>query len=394
MTESQRKSTILVVDDTPENIEVLEEILSPEYTVKAATKADLALKLLASGEAIDLILLDVMMPVMDGYAFCAKLKADPRTHDLPIIFVTSKSEVDDEAKGLRLGAVDYITKPFHPSIIKARVRTHLQLRKTQEELQKLLKQTLSGSIKVMADVISLFDAEVFDKATRLRAYMKKITEALHLRNAWLFDLAALLSQIGSVALPEETLANARAGVRLSAEEEASMLKIPEIGADLIKSIPNLEGVAGVIRSQMAPESGKRLAADLSGEDPLLLGAQLLGMTLRFDGFVEAGQTPDEAWLKMHMEPGRYDARLLEALKSCLQMRGSMKARSIAVGEMREGMILDENVFTAAHLLVVKRGAELNGPMLARLQRMAQLSLVKSPLLVLVPDKALPSPDSR
>jgi response regulator RpfG family c-di-GMP phosphodiesterase len=387
MTEIPHKSTILVVDDTPENIEVLSEILTPDYTVKAAVRAEAALKIIASGEGIDLILLDVMMPGTDGYALCAKLKADPKTHDLPIIFVTSKSEVDDEAKGLRLGAVDYITKPFHPSIIKARVKTHVQLRRTQEELQKLLKQTLSGSIKVMADVISLFDSEIFDKATRLRAYMKKITEALNLRNAWQYDLAALLSQIGSVAIPEEILAKARKGEALSPEEDASIRKIPEIGADLIKSIPNLEGIANVIRSQLTPGSRKHLASDLSGEDPLLLGAQLLGMTLQFDGLVEAGESPDEALLHIRRESEKYDERLLEALKACLQVRDSkMNARVLDVSEMREGMILDENVTTTSRLLVVKRGAELNGPMLARLQRMAQLSLVKMPIRVLIPEK--------
>jgi putative two-component system response regulator len=386
MTETARKSTILVVDDTPENIEILQGILSHDYTVKAAVKAESALKIIASGEGVDLILLDVMMPGTDGYALCTKLKADLRTRDIPVIFVTSKSEVDDEAKGLRLGAVDYITKPFHPSIIKARVKTHLQLHKTQEELQKLLKQTLSGSVKVMADVISLFDSELFDKASRLRAYMKKITETLNLRNAWQFDLAALLSQIGSVALPAETLAKARKREGLTPEEDASIRKIPEIGADLIKSIPNLEGVAQVIRSQLAPGSKIKLAPDLSAEDPLHLGAQLLNMTVQFDELVEAGQTPDEAWLQMRRETDKYDERLLEALKACIAL-GSVKmnAHMLGVEDMREGMILDENVLTVTKLLVVKRGAELNGPMLARLRRMAQMSLLRMPLRVLIPE---------
>ena len=126
---------------------------------------------------------------------------------------------------------------------------------------------------------------------------------------------------------------------------------------------------------------------MSAEDPLLLGAQLLGMTLRFDELVEGGQTPDEAWLQIHLEADKYDGRLLEALKACLEIRTSkMNAHTLEVSEMREGMILDEDVLTAAKLLVARRGAELNGPMLARLQRMAQMALVKTPLRVLFPEK--------
>jgi hypothetical protein len=265
------------------------------------------------------------------------------------------------------------------------VKTHLQLRRAQEDLQKALKQTLAGSVQVMADVISLFDAELFAKATRLRGHMKRITEALGLKNAWLYDLAALLSQIGSVALPEETLAKARRGEELSSEERLSLQKIPEIGADLIKSIPNLESVSQVIRSQAASASGKKLGADLSAEDPSLLGAQLLGMAARFDSLIEAGRNAEETWLQLKGESGGYDGRLLEALKSCLEARSSrMQTRSLGVGEIREGMILDEDVVTTAHSLLIRRGAEVTGPMLARLQRMDQLSLLKTPLRLLAP----------
>jgi len=122
------KPTILIVDDTPTNIQVLAEALRADYRVKVAGSGKAAFEIIARQGLPDLILLDVMMPGMDGYAVCRRLKDDPRTKDIPVIFVTAKSDPLDEEHGLRLGAVDYIAKPFHPHIVAARVQNHINLK--------------------------------------------------------------------------------------------------------------------------------------------------------------------------------------------------------------------------------------------------------------------------
>ncbi len=128
---------ILIVDDVPDNIRVLSGMLLPEgYQISAATNGRQAL-VLAESSAPDLILLDVMMPDLDGHAVCTALKADPRLCHIPVIFVTALGDVDDEARGLALGAVDYITKPFKAAIVKARVRTHLELKRQRDLLEHL-----------------------------------------------------------------------------------------------------------------------------------------------------------------------------------------------------------------------------------------------------------------
>jgi diguanylate cyclase (GGDEF)-like protein len=127
MISESSKPLILIVDDTPINIQVLAEGLLTDYRVKVATSGRAALEIITKQGLPDLILLDVMMPEMDGYEVCHKLKQNPETKGIPIIFVTAKNEVADEEYGLKLGAVDYITKPFHLSIVKARVKSHLQL---------------------------------------------------------------------------------------------------------------------------------------------------------------------------------------------------------------------------------------------------------------------------
>ena len=137
ITPSERQ-TILIVDDTPANLTLLSEILKNGYRTKVALDGERAIMLAASASPPDLLLLDIMMPEMDGYEVCRRLKADPQTRDIPVIFVTAMGEVEDEAKGLDLGAVDYLTKPVNAAIVKARVRTHLALSEQARELRRLV----------------------------------------------------------------------------------------------------------------------------------------------------------------------------------------------------------------------------------------------------------------
>jgi len=122
------RTTVLVVDDTPDNLALMSSLLKDAYKVKIANDGQKALRIAASDSPPDLILLDIMMPGMDGYEVCRRLKRDPRTMNIPVIFLTARSEVEDEKKGLELGAVDYITKPVSPPIVMARVKSHLALK--------------------------------------------------------------------------------------------------------------------------------------------------------------------------------------------------------------------------------------------------------------------------
>ena len=130
------KKTLLVVDDAPANIQVVQSILKDEYKIRVATSGEKALELVKSQPLPDLILLDVMMPGLDGYQVCERLKAAPETRDIPVIFLTGLTDVGDETKGLEVGAVDYIRKPFSPAIVKARVRTQLLIRDSREQVNR------------------------------------------------------------------------------------------------------------------------------------------------------------------------------------------------------------------------------------------------------------------
>src|SRR5471030_1715307 len=224
-----RKPVILVVDDTPENLSLMSELLNSLYTVKAAPNGARALKIAHGERAPDLILLDVMMPGMDGYEACRQLKADPATADIPVVFLTAKAEVEDEQYGFSLGAVDYITKPVSPPIVLARVRTHLTLkassdflRDQNDFLEKEIERRTDEvralqdvTILTMASLAETRDNDTGNHILRTQFYVKALAEHLQChprfssfltsQNIELLFKSAPLHDIGKVGIPDRIL---------------------------------------------------------------------------------------------------------------------------------------------------------------------------------------------
>jgi putative two-component system response regulator len=226
-----RKSevTVLVVDDTPDNLALMSSLLKDRYRVKVANHGERGLRIAATDPAPDLILLDIMMPDIDGYEVCRRLKADPRTRDIPVIFLTAKSEVDDETQGLALGAADYITKPVSPPILLARVETHLALKASADFLrdksafleEEVAKRTLEVqaiqdvTIMAMASLAETRDNETGNHIRRTQLYVRRLAEALRVvprfkdfltdRNIELLFKSAPLHDIGKIGIPDNIL---------------------------------------------------------------------------------------------------------------------------------------------------------------------------------------------
>ncbi|MBF0399203.1 MAG: response regulator [Magnetococcales bacterium] len=156
MTGLSAKPKILIADDAPGNIQLLVDMLASDYELAVATDGQEALQAVTAYQP-DLILLDIGMPEPDGYEVCSRLKADPDTHEIPIIFLTARDAGDDEAKGLALGAIDYITKPFHPTVVAARVRNHLELKRQRDEMENMAREL--GMAKDAAELANLAKSE-------------------------------------------------------------------------------------------------------------------------------------------------------------------------------------------------------------------------------------------
>jgi len=256
------RPVVLLVDDTPENLSVLGELLQPFYRVRVANSGTRALSVVASDPRPDLILLDVMMQDMDGYEVIRRLRADPATQDIPVIFVTALDATEDERKGLELGAADYITKPVRPAIMHARVRAQLELKRARDrmrdenawlESQVALRrdenQRLQDvSLRALASLASTRDNETGNHILRTQGYVRVLCEHLAARGRHLpvltpdgirfITMAAPLHDIGKVGIPDSILLKPGA---LDDAEWTVMRTHAEMGAEAIRRAMEEDG---------------------------------------------------------------------------------------------------------------------------------------------------------
>ncbi len=240
---STKRSKILLVEDIPENITALAVNLRNDYQLVVATNGIDALEAIST-ERPDLILLDVNMPGMDGYEVCRKLKAQATTCDIPVIFITAMSELQDEERGFELGAVDYITKPISPSILRARVKTHLALHHQTQTLENQVVERTHDLIETRRQIIIRLsraaeyrDNETGNHVIRMSHYSRLIAQAGGL-DAKFVDLlynAAPMHDVGKIGIPDSILLKPG---KLDPTEWDIMEQHPAIGAGIIGQHPD------------------------------------------------------------------------------------------------------------------------------------------------------------
>lgn len=253
--QDDNRATILAVDDTPENLAVIGGLLRPHYHVRVANSGERALHVASTSPQPDLILLDVMMPGLDGYGVLARLRADPRLREIPVIFVTAMDQDEDEQRGLQLGVVDYISKPIRPAVLLARVHTHLELKRARDLLRNqndYLEREVSRrmhenelvkdlSLHALAMLAETRDPETGYHLQRTSAYIEALARHLqrHPRYADQLDnetiklivKAAPLHDIGKVGIPDHILLKPG---RLTPAEFEIMKTHAQIGAQAIE----------------------------------------------------------------------------------------------------------------------------------------------------------------
>ena len=226
-----QRPRLLLVDDEPTNLQVLRHVLQADYRLLFATDGARALQV-AREQQPQLILLDIMMPGMDGYAVCRALKADPATAGIPVIFITALNDSQDETAGFDVGGVDYLTKPVSPPVVRARVRTHLSLVRMDE-----LRETRLQIVQRLGRAAEYKDNETGLHVIRMSHFSQLLALAAGCSPAWAEDLlnAAPMHDVGKIGIPDAVL---RKPGPLDADEWATMRRHPEIGAEIIGEHPS------------------------------------------------------------------------------------------------------------------------------------------------------------
>ncbi|RLD12091.1 two-component system response regulator [candidate division KSB1 bacterium] len=284
--------TLLVVDDSPENLNFLTQILQDNYQIKIATNGLKALEIANTSPPPDLILLDIIMPGIDGYEVCHKLKSNPKTADIPVIFITARDEMVDEALGFKLGAVDYITKPFSPYILKARIKTHITLHHQNKVLEQKVKERTQEVYETRLKIIQKLGiaAEYRDHETgahimRMSHFCKIIADEYGFsreKSDLLFQTAPM-HDIGKIGIPDHILLKKG---RLTFDEFKIMQQHTVIGAKILGDHDSdlLQEAKTIALSHHEKWDGSGYPNQLIGEQ-IPIEARIVGIADVFDALI-------------------------------------------------------------------------------------------------------------
>ena len=308
------KPIILVVDDTPDNLSLMSELLRDDYTIRLANNGERALKLANHEQPPHLILLDIMMPEMDGYEVCRRLKESPATREIPVMFLTAKTQEEDERHGFELGAVDYITKPISPSIVLARVKAHLELKaardflkehnqRLEEEVNRRTAEVVAVqavTVHSMASLAETRDSDTGNHIRRTQHYVKALAEKLrgHGRFSAFLDndeniemlyRSAPLHDIGKVGIPDKILLKPG---KLTDEEFEIMKTHTTLGRNAIEraeqelgmTMPFLALAKEIAYSHQEKWNGTGYPEGLSADD-IPISARLMAIADVYDALI-------------------------------------------------------------------------------------------------------------
>lgn len=389
-----KKRKILVVDDVSENIHILMDILKDDYALIGATSGKKALEISNRDEKPDLILLDIMMPEMDGFEVCRQLKNTTVTEHIPVIFVTALSEIDDEAKGLEFGAVDYITKPVRAPIVKARVKAHLALYEYEKELERKiaertkeltktldrlhkahdsLRENYFSTIHIFSNLIELkAGPRVAGHSRRVAEYARKIGRAMKL-DAEQQDnllLAGLLHDIGKLGLPDKMVHKPLS--TLSAQEYEKYVKHPELGEASLMALEPIRSVATIIRGHHERYDGKGFPDQLKG-DEIPLAARIISIANDYDalqmGTISSqmfGPSDAADYLKRNSGT-RYDPGVVEVFLGDKGLHTPREAEKRGICKrsngLRPGMVLVRDLVADTGMLLLAKGQVIDDHMI-------------------------------
>lgn len=347
---------VLFVDDEPNVLQSIRRSLRKQFELDTAEGGEEALQMLANDDGYALVVSDMRMPGMNGVELLSQSKQ--KWPDTVRIMLTGNADQQTAVDAVNHGDVfRFLNKPCDPDALANAVKAGLRQHELVTAEKELLENTLRGSIKALADVLSLTNPEVFGRTTRFKNRLGQIAEAMHLTDAWQLESAALLSQIGCVTVPVELVGRYAGGEALSDEELAEFSAQADVGADLLMTIPRMENVAESIRYQGKNFDGTGFPADnVKGED-IPLGARLLKIVIDFDALESSGLAQDQALGRLKQHSAKYDPAILEAFEKIILQGPTLIAAPVQIAKLTDSMVLAEDVMTADNILLIAKGQE-------------------------------------
>ena len=382
---------VLLVDDEENVLLALARNFRKDFEMETALGPMAALSMINERGPYAVVVSDLRMPDMDGLQLLSEVRK--QWPDTVRMILTGNADFQSVIASVNDGRVfQFMTKPCPVE----KLRTSITGALTQHELvvreRDILENTLNRSAAVMTEVLSSVSSLAFSRALRLRRYVRHMARCLGPENLWVYDLAAILAQIGCIAVPAGILEKVYSGIPLSPEEKTAFVAHPAIGHKLLAGIPRLEVVAEIVLHQLKPLGDLR-DADLS--ETVCAGAQMLLIAGRVDDMVTRGATLDAAIHYMTSRSSVYQPSLVASLQSAEAPLPEMLVREVQVDDLQLGMIIGEDLYGQAGLLLVSKGQSVSEALIARLQTLTRTAGLNPSVSVLAPQTdSTDRPDSK
>lgn len=371
---TDQRFKILCVDDEPQVLDGLTLHLRRSFEVHTAAGGAAGLELMAAEGPFAVVLSDMRMPGMDGAEFLAEVRR--RHPDAVRMLLTGQADIPSTVAAVNEGRIfRFLTKPCPPDRLLDAFNAAVEQHRLVTAERVLLEQTLRGSIATLTDILAMTNPMAFGRATRLKTLARRLADSLKVPKAWQVEVAAMLSQLGTVALPETLTERFFHGADLDPDEKAQVQRMPQVTESLLAKIPRLEEVRAILRDQNVPyrKSERR---------PVPVGARILKVASDFDDLESAGMPKTLALDTMRNRADTYAPEVLQALAAVMDAGdGRREVRELPLHAVQEGMVFLEDVHTKTGALLVARGFVVTPGFLERVKNFAK-DLVPGDLRVL------------
>jgi response regulator RpfG family c-di-GMP phosphodiesterase len=386
---SQNPERVLFVDDDPNLLSGISRQLHGKFQIVTAEGGLEGLRMVEKEGPFAVVVADMQMPEMNGIQLLTKIQSiAPHTVR---IMLTGNADLGTAMHAVNEGNIfRFLEKPCHKDTLEWALQSGLELFRHKTAEKELLEKTLYGSVQVLVDILSLTNPMAFSRASRLKTYCGQIAKLLGVANAWRFELAALLSQIGCVSIPSDTLAKVFSGDELTEDEKKMYNSHPTLGSQLLARIPRLGAVTAAVSGQLK-DFKDFPQTDPAGELPAdqgVLGAQILRVAIDFDTLICRGSHISHAIGELHRQVGEYNPLIIDVLKSVQTVEVEMETRVVKVRDLNNSMVLAEDIRTRTGILVAAKDQEVNLSMRARLGNYLNRHDIPEDVRVLVPRGAI------
>lgn len=380
---------ILLVDDDENLLASMKRLLRKHLELETANSGDAALRVLSEDAVFDVIVSDQRMPGMSGIQL---LKTVEQRHPgIQRIMLTGNADQQTAIQAVNQGHIfRFLTKPCPPATLMNAIQDAAKIARQREQDRQLLEASIMGAIGLATDIMGHIHPEAFSQAARLRQTVSYLGQRLELGHAWMYTIAASLSQFGCIVLEASLLQKANEGTVLSPKEKELFRQHPAIGAAMLSQLPNLELVASIVENQLALPEPSELSCPLESLSPVRLGVQLIDLAVSLDRAMLQGRPVRGAIKDLKELRSRYREDLLECLLDFEPEAGRMKSRPIKLSKLLPGMMLGENLMAGNGILLAQEGQKVTNTMIERFKAFANSVGLQEPIYILQADLDLVS----